>query len=122
MKKVILTVDDAATIRKVIALALTSPNHEVIEAEDGVAALQILQTRHVDLVISDVNMPRMDGIELTRQARSFPRFQRLPILLLTTESDGAIKDRGRSAGATGWIVKPFKQEQLVAVVSKVLPN
>jgi two-component system chemotaxis response regulator CheY len=122
MKKVILTVDDAATIRKVIALALSSPKHEVIEAEDGVAALNILQTRHVDLVISDVNMPRMDGIEFTRQARANPRFQRMPILLLTTESDGAIKDRGRIAVATGWIVKPFKLDQLIAIVGKVLPT
>lgn len=122
MKKVILTVDDAATIRKVIAMALSSSNHEVIEAEDGVAALNVLQSRHVDLVISDVNMPRMDGIEFTRQARAIPRFQRMPILLLTTESDGAIKDRGRSAGATGWIVKPFKLDQLIAIVGKVLPT
>jgi len=121
MKKVILSVDDAATMRKIVALALLGAGHEVIEAEDGVAALDILRMRHVDLVITDVNMPRMDGIEFTRQARLLPKFQKTPILLLTTESDPSIKDRGRAAGATGWIVKPFRQEQLLAVVAKVLP-
>jgi two-component system chemotaxis response regulator CheY len=120
MAKTILTVDDASTMRKVVALALASAGHEVIEAEDGVAALAVLQGRHVDLVITDVNMPRMDGIEFTRQARLMSQFQRTPILLLTTESDAEIKARGRAAGATGWIVKPFKQDQLLAVVAKVL--
>ena len=121
MKKTILTVDDAATMRKVIALALAGAGHDVIEAEDGVAALNLIQSRQVDLVITDVNMPRMDGIEFIRQARLIPRFQKIPMLLLTTESDPEIKSRGRAAGATGWIVKPFKQEQLLAVVAKVLP-
>jgi len=120
MSKTILTVDDATTMRKVVALALTGAGHEVIEAEDGVAALQVLQTRHVDLIITDMNMPRMDGIEFTRQARLLPKFQKTPILLLTTESDPTIKARGRAAGATGWIVKPFKQDQLLTVVAKVL--
>ena len=121
VKKTILTVDDAATMRKVVALALAGAGHEVLEAEDGVAELGILKIRQVDLVISDVNMPRMDGIEFTRQARALPQFLKTPILLLTTESDPTIKDRGRAAGATGWIVKPFRQEQLLAVVAKVLP-
>lgn len=117
----ILTVDDAPTMRKVIALALTGAGHEVIEAEDGLSALAVLRSRQVHLVITDVNMPRMDGIEFTRQARSMPQFNRTPILLLTTESDPTIKARGREAGATGWIVKPFQQAQLLAVVAKVLP-
>ncbi len=121
-RKTILTVDDAPTMRKVIALALAGAGHEVIEAEDGVAGLAVLQARRVDLVISDVNMPRMDGIEFTRQARLLPQHPRTPILLLTTESDATIKARGKAAGATGWIVKPFKQEQLLAVVAKVLPT
>lgn len=120
--KTILTVDDAPTMRKVIALALSNSGHEIIEAEDGVAAIGVLQSRHVDLVITDVNMPRMDGIEFTRQARLLPRFQKTPILLLTTESDPAVKDRGRAAGASGWIVKPFKQDQLLAVIARVLPS
>lgn len=121
MKKTILTVDDASTMRKVVALALTGAGHEVIEADDGVNALTVLQSRNVDLVITDVNMPRMDGIEFTRQARLLPRFQRTPILLLTTESDPTIKAKGRAAGATGWLVKPFQHDQLLAVVAKVLP-
>ena len=120
MKKVILTVDDAASMRSVVAFALASAGHEVIGADDGMAALGVLKTRHVDLVITDVNMPRMDGIEFTRQARRIPQLQRVPILLLTTESDPAVKTRGREAGATGWLVKPFRQEQLLAVVGKVL--
>jgi len=120
MKKTILTVDDASTMRKVIALALAGAGHDVIEAEDGVAALALIQGRHVDLVITDVNMPRMDGIEFTRQARTMSQFAKTPILLLTTESDPTIKARGRAAGATGWIVKPFKQDQLLAVIAKVL--
>jgi two-component system chemotaxis response regulator CheY len=120
MKKIILTVDDAPTMRKVVALALTGAGHEVVEAEDGVAALSLIQSRPVDLIITDVNMPRMDGIEFTRQARLLANFQRTPILLLTTESDPTVKARGRTAGATGWIVKPFRQDQLLAVVAKVL--
>ncbi|WP_414662252.1 response regulator [Horticoccus sp. 23ND18S-11] len=121
MKKTILTVDDASTMRKVVALALNGAGHDVIEADDGVTALGVLQTRHVDLIITDVNMPRMDGIEFTRQARLLPKFQKTPILLLTTESDPTIKARGRTAGATGWLVKPFQHDQLLAVVAKVLP-
>lgn len=121
MKKIILTVDDSATMRKVVALALNSAGHHVLEAEDGVAALNVMSLQVVDLVITDVNMPRMDGIEFTRRARQLPKFQKTPILLLTTESDPAMKLKGREAGATGWIVKPFNRDQLVAVVSKVLP-
>lgn len=121
MKKTILTVDDAPTMRKVIALALTGAGHEVIEAEDGLSALQVLRSRTVHLIITDVNMPRMDGIEFTRQARAMPQFQKTPILLLTTESDPTVKARGRDAGATGWLVKPFQQAQLLTVVAKVLP-
>ena len=84
MKKTILTVDDASTMRKIIVLALLSAGHEVLEAEDGLAALDILKTRHVDLIITDVNMPRLNGIEMTKQVRLLPKFQKTPILLLTT--------------------------------------
>ena len=119
-RKTILTVDDAPTMRKVVALALAGAGHEVLEAGDGVAALAVLKSRRVDLIITDVNMPNMDGIEFTRQARLLPAFARTPILLLTTESDPNMKARGRAAGATGWIVKPFQQAQLLAVVAKVL--
>jgi len=122
MTKTILTVDDASTMRKVISIALQSAGHEVLEAEDGVAALGLLSLRHADVIITDVNMPRMDGIEFTRQVRLLPRFRLTPILLLTTESDPDKKARGRAAGATGWITKPFKQDQLIAVVAKVMPS
>lgn len=120
MRKTILTVDDALTMRKVIALALRGSGYEVLEAEDGIVALGLLAVRSVDLIITDVNMPRMDGIEFTRQARRLPNFRTTPILLLTTESDPDVKARGRAAGATGWIVKPFNKDQLLAVVKKLL--
>ncbi len=121
MSKRIITVDDAATMRKMVSFTLKGAGHEVLEAADGREALNALKLRGVDLVITDVNMPNMDGLELTRQLRALPAFARTPIILLTTESDPAKKALGRTAGATGWIVKPFSQEQLLAVVAKVLP-
>jgi two-component system chemotaxis response regulator CheY len=121
MSKRIITVDDAATMRKMVAFTLKGAGHEVLEAGDGCEAITLLSQRPVDLVITDVNMPNMDGLELTRQLRAMPAFARTPIILLTTESDPAKKLLGRAAGATGWIVKPFNQEQLLAIVAKVLP-
>jgi two-component system chemotaxis response regulator CheY len=121
MGKTILTVDDASTMRKMVSFTLKGAGHEVLEACDGANALAMLRSRPVDLVITDINMPNMNGLELTRQLRALPTFTRTPILLLTTESDPAKKAEGRAAGATGWIVKPFSQEQLLAIVSKVLP-
>lgn len=109
-------------MRKMVSFTLKGAGHEVLEASDGAVALQVLQSRPVDLVITDIHMPNMDGIELTRRLRASPHFGRKPILLLTTESDPARKNEGRAAGATGWIVKPFNQEQLLAIVAKVLPN
>jgi two-component system, chemotaxis family, chemotaxis protein CheY len=119
--KTIMTVDDAVTIRKMISMTLKGAGHEVMEAVDGAAALDALKDRPVDLIISDVNMPNMDGIEMTRQLRQTSTHNRTPIILLTTESAQEIKDKGRAAGATGWIVKPFKQEQLLAVLAKLFP-
>jgi len=121
MGKTIITVDDATTIRKMVAFTLKGAGHQVLEATDGAEALATLKLRPVDLVITDIHMPNMTGLELTRQLRALPQFQRTPILLLTTESDPGKKAEGRAAGATGWIVKPFNQEQLLAVVAKVLP-
>jgi two-component system chemotaxis response regulator CheY len=120
MSKTIITVDDAATMRKMISFTLKGAGHEVLEAADGVEALKTLQTRAVDMVITDVNMPNMDGLTLTRSLRALPQFARTPIVLLTTESAPEKKAEGKAAGATGWIVKPFQQEQLLAVVAKVL--
>ena len=122
MAKKIITVDDAATIRRMVSFTLRGAGHEVLEAQDGVVALTVLQASAVDLVITDVNMPNMNGIELTRQLRRLPRFSRTPILLLTTESDPAKKAEGRAAGATGWIVKPFSQDQLLAIVARLFPS
>jgi len=121
MSKTIMTVDDASTIRKMIAFTLKGAGHEVIEAGDGAEALVALKARPVDLVITDVNMPNMDGLELIRRLRGLPQFLRTPILMLTTESDPEKKAQGRAAGATGWIVKPFNTDQLLAIVAKVLP-
>lgn len=117
-----MTVDDASTMRSLIAFTLKPTGHAVVEATDGVAALGVLRTRKVDLIITDINMPNMNGIELTRQVRSLPAYRSVPIILLTTESDPGKKNEGRAAGATGWIIKPFKPDQLLAVVAKVLTN
>ncbi len=122
MSKTIMTVDDATTMRNLIAFTLKPTGHAVVEASDGVAALGVLKTRKVDLIITDINMPNMNGIEFTRQVRTLPAYRTVPIILLTTESDPEKKNQGRAAGATGWIVKPFKPDQLLAVVAKVLPN
>jgi len=119
MSRTVITVDDASTMRRMISFTLRSAGHEVIEAADGMEALNQLKIRGVDLVISDINMPRMDGIELTRQLRALDRHKSTPILLLTTESDPAMKAKGKQAGATGWLVKPFQQDQLLGVVAKI---
>ena len=121
MGKSIISVDDSSTMRKMVSFTLKSAGYDVIEAVDGADALTILKSRPVDMVISDINMPNLDGIQLTRQLRTLPAFLRTPIILLTTESDPAKKAEGRAAGATGWMVKPFNQEQLLALVAKVLP-
>lgn len=116
----ILAVDDSPSMRRMVAFTLSGAGHEVIEAEDGVVAFDSAKSRQVDLVVTDVNMPNMDGISLVRQLRALPGYRFTPILLLTTESSGDKKQEGRAAGATGWIVKPFDPEQLVAIIRKVL--
>jgi two-component system chemotaxis response regulator CheY len=121
MGKSIISVDDSSTMRKMVSFTLKAAGYDVLEASDGADALNVLKTRPVDLVLSDINMPNMNGLELTRQLRRQPAFSRTPIILLTTESDPAKKAEGRAAGATGWIIKPFNQEQLLAVIAKVLP-
>ena len=121
MSKSIITVDDTTTMRRMVSTALKEAGHTVLEAADGRDALNTLRHLTVDLVITNVSMPNMDGLELTRQLRTLPAFARTPIILLTTESESAKKTQGRAAGATGWIVKPFSKEQLLAVVAKALP-
>jgi two-component system chemotaxis response regulator CheY len=116
----IMAVDDTATMRQMISFTLNSVGHEVVEASDGQEALHIARTKKFDLVIIDVNMPNMDGITLVRSLRSLPDYRFTPLLILTTEFQDAKRQEGKSAGATGWIVKPFNPEQLINVISKVL--
>ena len=121
MGKCILAVDDSKTMRDMVGFTLRNAGFEVIEAEDGVQALAAVVGKLIDLVITDINMPNMDGIALVKELRANPAFRSTPILVLTTESDSGKKDEGRSAGATGWIVKPFVPEKLLQVVNKVCP-
>jgi two-component system chemotaxis response regulator CheY len=116
----ILAVDDSASMRQMVTFTLKGAGHDVIEACDGEQALGIAKTRKVDLVLTDVNMPKMDGIALISALRGLPNYKFIPILTLTTESTGDKKQAGKSAGATGWIVKPFNPEQLLSVIKKVL--
>ncbi len=118
--KTVLTVDDSLSVRQMVSLALTQMGHKAIEAVDGVDALAKLQSTPVNMIITDVNMPRMDGIEFVRRARATPQGRLIPIMMLTTESQPEMKQAGKAAGATGWIVKPFTREQLAAVVGKLL--
>ncbi len=119
MAKTILTVDDSASVRQMVSFTLRTAGYEVLEAADGEDALARLQGP-VHLILTDLNMPRLDGIELTRRVRAGGAYKYVPIVLLTTESQDAKKQQGRAAGATGWIVKPFQPEQLLAVIRKVL--
>jgi two-component system chemotaxis response regulator CheY len=119
MSKRVLAVDDSKTMRDMVAFTLKREGFEVIEAEDGEAGLVSSQNGVFDLVISDVNMPRMDGITMIGKLRQDPKFRSTPILILTTESDNDKKAAGKAAGATGWIVKPFDPNQLVDVVKRV---
>ena len=117
---VVLAVDDSASMRQMVSFTLKTAGFEVIEAVDGVDALAKAKDKQVDLVVSDVNMPNMDGIQLISELRSLPQYKFTPMLMLTTESGGDKKTAGKAAGATGWIVKPFNPDQLVKTVNKVL--
>ena len=120
MPESILAVDDSASMRQMVSFTLKGAGYEVVEAADGVEALNIARGRPVNLVITDVNMPKMDGISLIRELRSLPSYKFTPLLMLTTESGAEKKQQGKAAGATGWIVKPFNPEQLLNTVKKVL--
>lgn len=121
MAKRILAVDDSRTMRDMVCFTLRGAGFEVFEAEDGTKALAALDTSKVDAIITDINMPNMDGISLIRNLRADARHKITPIIILTTESDGAKKAEGRAAGATAWLVKPFAPDKLVEVVNKVCP-
>jgi two-component system chemotaxis response regulator CheY len=118
--KTILTIDDSASIRQMVALTLHGAGFRVEQAADGAEGLKLATSVQVDAVLTDLNMPVMNGIEFTRHFRTHAMGKGVPIVLLTTESDGALKQQAKEAGATGWIVKPFQQEQLLTVVRKVV--
>ncbi len=116
----ILAVDDSASMRQMVSFTLKGAGFDVVEASDGVEALGKAKSGKFDLVISDVNMPNMDGLTLVGELRKLGDFKFIPILLLTTESSVEKKKEGKAAGATGWIVKPFNPDQLLKTVNKVL--
>ena len=120
MAKCILVVDDSETVRQVLQMTLANAGFDVLQAEDGVDALSKLSCDQVDMLITDLNMPNMDGLELIKKVREEGAHRFTPIVMLTTESSEAKKLAGREAGASGWIVKPFKPEQLLKVVKMVL--
>jgi len=120
MAKTILAVDDSASIRGMVSFTLKRAGYDVVEAVDGVDGLEKAQRHQVSLILTDVNMPRMDGLALVKSLRGLPRYKTAPILVLTTESGDAAKARGRAAGATGWLVKPFDPDRLLEVVARVM--
>lgn len=120
MPNVILAVDDSPSMRQMVGQTLRAAGYDVIEAADGVEALELAKGRVVDVVITDVNMPNMDGLTLVKELRRLPQYKGVPLLVLTTESSSEKKQEGRAAGATGWIVKPFDPDRLLATVAKVL--
>lgn len=120
MRKRIMTVDDSATIRQMVGFTLRDAGYEVIEAVDGVDALERLSQQSVHMLITDLNMPNLDGVGLIREVRRDQQNRFIPIIMLTTESHDSKKQAGKAAGASGWITKPFKPEQLLGVVKMVL--
>jgi len=121
MARKVITVDDSATVRLALKKPLMDDGYEVIEATDGTDAVRKLLDQDVDLMITDLNMPKMDGIELIRQVRRDGKNRFLPIIMLTTESQSEKKMEGRAAGASGWITKPFTPHQLLSVVKMICP-
>ncbi|MDQ8020996.1 response regulator [Uliginosibacterium sp. H1] len=120
MAKTVLTVDDSASIRQMVSFTLKGAGYDVVEAVDGMDGVEKAKGRPVDLVLTDQNMPRLDGISLIKTLRGLPQYKSTPILMLTTESSDIMKTQGRNAGATGWLVKPFDPQKLIEVVKKVI--
>ncbi len=120
MSRKILAVDDSASIRQMVKLTLTGGGYDVISAVDGNDGLAQAKTTRADLVLTDLNMPGMNGIELIKQIRQLPAYMGVPIIFLTTESDAGLKQQAKAAGATAWIVKPFQGDQLLTAVRRVL--
>lgn len=120
MAKTILIVDDAATLRQVVGIALKGAGYEVIEACDGKDALTKLDGRKIHLIVSDVNMPNMDGIAFLKASKQLPAYKFTPVIMLTTEAGADKKTAGQSAGAKAWVVKPFQPAQLLTAISKLI--
>jgi two-component system chemotaxis response regulator CheY len=116
----VLISDDSVAMRQMLKFTLTEANYNVTEADNGLRALELAKQQPFDLIITDVNMPKLDGLSLVRELRTLPKYQFKPILLLTTESDPEKKKEAKQAGATGWILKPFDPDKLLAAVRKVL--
>ncbi|MCV6638508.1 response regulator [Candidatus Albibeggiatoa sp. nov. NOAA] len=116
----ILISDDSIAMRQMLAYTLTEASHEVMQADNGQAALRLAQSHSFDLVITDVNMPLLDGLSLVKELRALPNYRFKPILLLTTETDPQKKQIAKKSGATGWIIKPFNPDKLLMAVRKVL--
>jgi two-component system chemotaxis response regulator CheY len=120
MTKTILAVDDSASMRQMVKLTLSSAGYQVVEAADGRDALTKAKSGSFNMVLTDLNMPNMDGLALIRELRTLPAYRGVPIVFLTTESDAGKKAEAKTAGATAWIVKPFQQDQLLGVVRKII--
>ena len=120
MGKSILAIDDSASIRQMVNFTLKSSGYEVTEAVDGMDGLEKAKNKTFNLILTDQNMPRMDGLTLIKNLRALPQYKSVPILMLTTESSDAMKQQGRTVGATGWLVKPFDPQKLIEVVKKVI--
>jgi two-component system chemotaxis response regulator CheY len=116
----ILAVDDSKSLRQLLAATLVQAGHQVTQASDGVEGLALAKASHFDLVVSDINMPNMDGLTLLCHLRALPALKKCPILILTTEMDPELRRRAKEAGATGWIVKPFNPDQLLATIGRVV--
>lgn len=120
MAKTVLIVDDSASLRMVVGIALRDAGYETLEACDGVDALKKLTGQKVHLIISDVNMPNMDGITLVTEVKKIPSYKFTPIIMLTTEGQDDMKQKGQAAGAKAWVLKPFRPEQMLNAVAKLI--
>jgi two-component system chemotaxis response regulator CheY len=118
-KKTILTVDDSRTMRDMLASALTQSGYRVVQADDGVQAIDMLANETPDVIITDINMPRLDGFGFIEEVRNNPKYRAIPILVLTTENSPEMKERARRSGATGWLVKPFDTAKLTDAIRRV---
>lgn len=121
MGKTVLIIDDSRTTRQFVRDTLTAAGYSVLEAEDGLVGLSRLETEKVHLMVCDVNMPNMDGLTFVKRVKELSAHKFTPIVMLTTEASGAMVERGKQAGAKGWMVKPFKPEQLLAIAGKLVP-